>query len=633
MSAIAGIYNFDQRPVNERVLAALGDGLSAHATDGGGEVCSTSVGFAYRAFHTNWESRAEIQPLITRCKQILAWDGRLDNREELISKLRHLLEHDRTDVAIVTAAYLEWSVGFLTKLTGEFALALWDPIERRLLLARDPVGTRPLYFHLDNERIVWSSELLPLLDHAGIPVEVDDEYVAGYLAHEPDPWLTPYKHIRALPPANALHVQGDRVSEFEFWKLNPDATVRYKTDAEYEDHFRHLFREAVGCRLRTDGPAWAELSGGLDSSAIVCMADDLIGRGEVQATKLRTVSQVFDESAESDERRFIQCVEAQRGIPGLHLREDDFRLLASITDKSHGYDLNPFRYTAAFHRALYEAMSEDGARVVLSGRGGDEMLNSSMDPSPELSDLLFELRIRDLHRRLQVWSSTLKQPYLKVFWQSAMTPLLPAQIQLGFKRKGKFALPRWLDAQFASRMHMRERMLITKDIYGCRRPSSRDQAIGFISVVRGFATGYRREIAGVEVSFPFTHLPLVEFLQAIPFDQRVRPGEARSLMRRSLRTLLPRKVVARKGKGRPGGAISRAFVREWATISELFEDSRVCARGYVDPTALHQEIERICHGSGAHSVPLVKAIVLEVWLRSLEENGASTNRKAARAAA
>jgi asparagine synthase (glutamine-hydrolysing) len=632
MSAIAGIYNFDQRPVNERVLAALGDGLTAHAPDGGGEVCSTSIGFAYRAFHTNRESRAEIQPLIAG-KQILAWDGRLDNREELISELRHVLESDRSDAAIVMAAYLKWGVGFLPKLIGDFSLALWDPNERRLLLARDPVGTRPLYYHLNKERIIWSSELLPLVDQAGVSLEVDDEYVAGYLAHEPDPWLTPYKYIHALPPANALELQGDRVSRSEFWKLNPDASVRYKSDAEYEDHFRHLFREAVRCRLRTDGPAWAELSGGLDSSSIVCMADDLIKKGEVQTTKLRTVSQVFDESAEADERRFIRCVEAQRGIPGLHLREDDFRLLTSVPYSSRGYAFNPYVYSAAFHRALYEAMSNDGARVVLSGRGGDEMLNSSMDPSPELADLLFDLRLRELHRRLHVWSSTLKKPYLKVLWQSAALPLLPTRVQLAFKRTGKFELPRWLNAQFASRMHMHERMLMTKDIYGCRRPSSRDQASGFISVVRAIATGYRREVAGVEVSFPFTHVPLVEFLQAIPFEQRVRPGETRSLMRRSLRTLLPPKIVARKSKGRPGGVISRAFAREWSTISELFRDARMCARGYVDSAALQEEIERTCHGSGSHSVPLIRAIALEVWLRSLEDDRVSTNRKAARAAA
>jgi len=629
MSSLGGIFNFDPQAIDERVLTTLGDSLAVHAPDGGREVCSRSVGIAYRAFHTSRESQLEAQPFISRAKQIIAWDGRLDNRKELISELRYSVETDCTDVALVMAAYLEWGIDFLSRLIGEFSLSLWDPRERRLLLARDPIGTRPLYYHLNNNRIIWSSELAPLARLADIPLKVDDEYIAGYLAYEPDPWLTPYKNIHALLPGRALCVEDGHVRQFDFWKLNPSFRIRYKSDGEYEEHFRYLFRDAVSCRLRVDGPVWAELSGGLDSSSIVCMADDIITNGDVQATELKTVSQVFDESADSDERKFIRFVEEHRGRTGLHLREDDFRLLAPVTEDFAGGTLNPFLYTAAFHRALYQAMSQDGARVVLSGRGGDEMLSSSMDPSPELADLLFELRFWQLHRRLQIWSRTLKKPYLKVFWQSAAIPQLPPRIQVAVKRRGKFEMPQWFNAEFASRMGMRERVLLTKDPFNCRTPSSRDQAIGFVSVVRGIATGYRREIAGVEVSYPFTHLPLVEFLQAIPFDQRVRPGQTRSLMRRSLRTLLPQKIVTRKGKGRPGGAIARAFAREWPRLSDLFRDARICSRRYADPGGLQREIERMCHGSGIHSVPLVKAIALEVWLRNLERDEAPIKRRAA----
>lgn len=629
MSALGGIYNFSTHVINEHVLSSLGDALVIHAPDGGREVCSSSVGMAYRAFHTNRESRSETQPFISRTKQILVWDGRLDNRTELISALSHVIGSDRSDVALAMAAYLEWGIDFLSRLTGEFSLSLWDPSERRLLLARDPVGTRPLYYHLDNHRIIWSSELVPLAQLADIRLEINDEYIAGYLAYEPDPWLTPYKNIHALLPGCMFCVEDGRVRQFDFWRLNPNFQIRYKTDAEYEEHFRYLFRDAVSCRMRTDGPVWAELSGGLDSSSIVCMAEEIIKSGEVQATELKTVSQVFDESADSDERKFIRCVEEYRGKTGLHLREDDFRLLAPVTDDFAAGRLNPYLYTAAFHQALYRAMKQDGARIVLSGRGGDEMLSSSMNPSPELADLLFELKFWQLHRRLQIWSRTLKKPYFKVLWQSAAIPLLPPRVRVAIKRRGKSEPPRWFNAQFASRMSMHERMLITKDPYDCRTPSSRDQVTGFISVVRGIATGYRREIAGADVSYPFTHLPLVEFLQAIPFDQRVRPGETRSLMRRSLRTLLPEKIARRKGKGRPSGAIARAFAREWPRLSELFRDARICSRGYADPAGLQLEIERMGHGSGIHPVPLIKAIALEVWLRSLEGDDAPTKRKAA----
>src|SRR6266851_81074 len=132
--------------------------------------------------------------------------------------------------------------------------------------------------------------------------------------------------------------------------------------------------------------------------AIVCVADQLIEKGETQTRKLATVSQVFDESATSDERRFIRCIEEQRGKPGHHLREDDYRLLMPPTNQSKGRTLNSLLFASEYHRGMCEAMHKDQARVLLSGQGGDEMLSGNRDPSPELADLLFQGRLLDLNR-------------------------------------------------------------------------------------------------------------------------------------------------------------------------------------------------------------------------------------------
>src|SRR5262245_2281385 len=313
MSALGGIYYFDNRPVDKYPLISLGEKLSSHGPDGGSEVVSGSVGMVYRAFHTNRESRLEKQPLVSREGHILAWDGRLDNREEMISLLLQELNGDRTDVAIAMAAYLKFGVDFLPRLIGDFALVLWDPRTRTLLLARDAVGPRPLYYHANAERIIWSSELMPLLDFAGIELEVNDEYIAGYLTNGPGPQLTPANDIYAVHPGHTLNVQARRLKSQRYWRLNPNLGSRYKTDGEYEEHFRRLFREAVRCRLRVDGPVWGSLSGGLDSSSIVCMADEILATEDVQATRVETVSYVYDAAVTCDERKFIQCVEEQRG--------------------------------------------------------------------------------------------------------------------------------------------------------------------------------------------------------------------------------------------------------------------------------------------------------------------------------
>src|SRR5215475_14729865 len=127
MSAIGGIINFDGTPVDADLLMRLTANLEPYGPDGGGEVLQSSVGVVYRAFHTNVESRSERQPLISNAGCILAWDGRLDNREDLIALMRDELDTERTDSAIVIAAYDKWGTAFPQRLIGDFAFSLWDP--------------------------------------------------------------------------------------------------------------------------------------------------------------------------------------------------------------------------------------------------------------------------------------------------------------------------------------------------------------------------------------------------------------------------------------------------------------------------------------------------------------------------
>ena len=164
MSALAGILNFGSvASVNEYDLARLGAALDSRGPDGGFDLVSGSVGMCYRAFHTNHESRLEVQPHISREGQMLTWNGRLDNRDELIQQLRSNLPHTNTitDLAIVMAAYLKWEKDCFSRLVGDFCLALWDNRLRVLYLVRDAAGTRALKYHVI--RIELSGRLRLLL--------------------------------------------------------------------------------------------------------------------------------------------------------------------------------------------------------------------------------------------------------------------------------------------------------------------------------------------------------------------------------------------------------------------------------------------------------------------------------------
>src|SRR4026208_762198 len=175
MSAIAGIVNFNGAPLAIEQLTILGQSLEQFGPDGGFDVRQKSVGIVYRAFHTNLESRSESQPFVHPDGSVLAWDGRLDNREELIGLLRDELRKDRSDAAIVMAAYHKWGVDFPHRIIGDFALSLWDPSKRKLFLARDPVGARLLFYYSDGDKLIWSSRLESFMLLPEFDLQIDDE--------------------------------------------------------------------------------------------------------------------------------------------------------------------------------------------------------------------------------------------------------------------------------------------------------------------------------------------------------------------------------------------------------------------------------------------------------------------------
>ena len=623
MSAIGGIINFNGARVDTELLTQVGESLRSYGPDGGFEVRENPVGMVYRAFHTNLESRQERQPLIDEDGCILAWDGRLDNREELIALLQDELRSDRSDSAIVMAAYHKWGLTFPQRLIGDFAFSLWDPNSRTLFLGRDPVGARLLFYHLNTNRIIWASRLESLLELPDIDLEVDDEYVAGYLSMYPGDGLTPYKNIYAVTPAHLAIVRDGKVVVWRFWGLDPDKEIRYRTDQEYEEHFLHLFSDAVRTRLRADGPVWADLSGGLDSSSIVCVADEVMKRGPVQASSVETVSAVFDESSKSDERKFISVVEQKRGRQGHHFLESEYPLLSASAFEGLRAIPNPLELWGEYHKAVRKKMRERGARVLLSGIGGDELLTSAPDPSPELADLVAQWKLRDLHQRVQVWSLALKKPYLDVLFNHSVLPALPRRVQALHKRRQQAKRFSLLQPRFVKDFGLADRLLGPKDVFGCRLPSSRGQASAFLSVRDVICSGHLLAWNLIEITYPFTHRPLVEFLQALPPAQWIRPGQPRSLLRRALQTYLPAEIAKRKGKGSPAEATLRAVAREWPRLRELLRNALVCDRDYVNPNALNALIEQPDFERTPEGLVVLRIMYLELWLRDLQRRSQS----------
>src|SRR5205823_13114956 len=244
-----------------------------------------------------------------------SFDGRLDNRDDLLLRLRDVLAGNSSDATLARAVYDRWGAEGLVHLIGDWSLAICDQTEQAVVLASDFAGVRPLYYCVQRNRVLWSTRLGPLVDLAEVD-EIDAEYVLNFLRFSGSPNRTPYRGIYSVPPGHAVHISKRGTSIEPFWKLPIGNTIRYGSESEYEEQLRMLFRDAVRCRLRTTAPVLSELSGGLDSSSIVCMASHLLRSGDVRTPRLVTLSYEHEGSRDTS---FYTAVEKFCNLDGIHV--------------------------------------------------------------------------------------------------------------------------------------------------------------------------------------------------------------------------------------------------------------------------------------------------------------------------
>jgi len=620
VSGIVGIVHADGRPADPELLDRMSAAVAHRGPDRAGRWIDGPAALGHRLLATTRGALAERAPVADpsgTCR--LVWDGRLDNREELGALLPGgAAAPGATDAALVLGAYRRWGAACVERLLGDFAFALWDAPARSLLCARDRIGVRPLHYTWDGRTLRVASAIAPLLAGAERPAEPDDEMVLAFLLREfrpEDHGRTFVRDVHRLPPGHALVVRDGGLRRWRYWAPDPAREIRYARDEEYVEHFTALFERAVADRLRTDWPVGALLSGGLDSSAIVCAAARLFDARGDGSPPLEAFT-LWAEERGADEREWARAVTRPTGIKGHEIGAPPPAPLDGLDDHigaAEGPIADPDNRAT---RTLYEAVAAAGCRVVLSGEGGDQVV----DELGGFADLLRTLRPLRFAREVRAFGRWYGGGARDVALDAVKT-LLPAPVKYWGKRLVRGVPPPWISRERARAVGLRARVRAPRHAVPC---ASRAQWSTYLYVTSPWYV-LKLELeeriaarAGLEMRYPLLDSRLVEFVLAIPWERRTRGGARKWLLREAARASVPGPVLERRGKGDwtdPMDRSLRDLCRE--VIPAALEDpSRRLAR-YLDIPGARRFVAGYLAGDSDRRWDVWFLLTLDRWLERI----------------
>lgn len=385
MSIIFGLLKEQDALVWEPQLRHLAVPTQQYGTGVVAVCIQGQCGMGLHPYISHERSGMDTRPVADLQRNVVSFDGRLDNYKEL-AELLGLSASSVTDAQLILSAFERWGDACFSRLVGDWALALWSNAERALYLARDHAGVRTLYLREESGTFLWSTYLDTFLASAS-PLRLSHDYVAAYLTGTPLQDLTPYEGVQSILPGHYVRICDGLVSRHAHWNSLVASSIRYKEDAEYEEHFIELFKQAVRRRTGPGAPILGQLSGGMDSTSVICMSDHLRRSIDPEAEIIDTVSFYDDSEASFNDSQYFPIVELKRGKVGTHIDIAFSHRTFEPHDPANGDYLIPGAdsFSLAQERRICDDVWQRGYRSILSGIGGDEVLGGVPIGFPDLA--------------------------------------------------------------------------------------------------------------------------------------------------------------------------------------------------------------------------------------------------------
>ncbi len=628
MCGLAGVLLFgdggaeDGGAVDRGTIEEMTDRMAHRGPDGRGFRLDGAVALGHRRLAII-DPAGGAQPLANESGSVLlVCNGEIYNHRELRAGLEAKGHRFRTrsDNEVLVHLYEEHGPGFVRRLNGMYAFALWDRESGRLMLARDRLGIKPLYWYAWPGGIAFASELSALLAHPAVPREVDPEALHLYLDHEfvPAP-RTMIGGVKKLLPAEVLIAdRRGRISAEIYWRCAFEPKAKLSVEDAADGFAEHL-RRAVRGQLMTDVPLGAFLSGGIDSSSLA------FWMCEEGAAPLRTFSIGFD-APDYDERRYAR--EVARALGTIHHEEVLTPDLAELVERVTGHLDEPLGDVSALPTYLLAQVARRSVTVCLSGDGGDELLagyerhlaqrvaGATFDRLPAASRRLIE---RLAARIPPAGGKKALAEVARRFVAGA------AKDRRGGPMRWQTFLPEpWLERIYTPAM--RERVAALEPFEAVRRTAAAAAARGALDRELAVELGLylpddiltkldRMSMAvSLEARVPFLDHELVEFAATLPERFKMRRGRGKFILRRAMRGRLPRRVLTRKKQG--FGVPMRRWLRRelYGTVAEAFTGPALARCPWLEPRGLLAMLDAHRDGAGDHSHPLWSLFVYARWL-------------------
>ena len=599
------------------VLGAMNDALVHRGPDSDGMLLDGPVGLAMRRLSIIDLAGGD-QPIANEDGTVhVVQNGEIYNYRELMEGLRERGHRfsTRSDTEVLVHLYEERGPHFVDELRGMFGIALWDSAKRRLVLARDRFGIKPLYYASAGGVLSWASELKALMRQPELPAEVDLDALEAFLAFNSIPApLTIYRHVRKLPPGHVLVWEGGEPHVERYARPGPPpaSELRRGSEDELAAELRDRLRDSVRAHLVADVPVGVLLSGGIDSSALAALASQESGE-----TRVKTFSIGFEERSfnELDQARLV----AERYGTDHHelvVRPDAAALLHELAI----YFDEPFADSSALPTYLVSKLASEHVKVALSGEGGDELFGGYFT---YVADMIAPwvgrpaAAMRPLIERLPSSNRRTSLDYMaKRFARAAHLP--PLERHHGWKEifsedaraellgTRRPAVP--ADPLAAYRARYAET--------ASSEPLARlqDVDIGIYLPDDLLTKTDRASMAhSLETRVPFLDTALADFALALPRRMRVRGLQKKRLLRKAVEPLVPREIARgrKRGFSIPAAAWLRGELQPFAR--EVLSPDAIRRQGFFEPEAVTRVLDRHVAGHEDLSRQLWGLMSFALW--------------------